>query len=74
MHSHFLQSYSNFLFTLIDKRNTSTLYITTEYKYLSLKDSLAVAQNSMKQQAEQHHSERDFEVGDPLFLYFKPYK
>ena len=29
-----------------------------------LKDNLVMAQNRMKQQTKQHHSERDFEVGD----------
>jgi hypothetical protein len=32
-----------------------------------LKDNLAIAQNRMKQQADQHHSEREFEVGDWVF-------
>jgi hypothetical protein len=29
-----------------------------------LKDNLTMAQNRMKKQAGQHHSERSFEVGD----------
>jgi hypothetical protein len=29
-----------------------------------LKDSLVITQNRMKQQANQHHSETNFEVGD----------
>ena len=29
-----------------------------------LKDNLNLAQNRMKQQADQHHSERSFDVGD----------
>jgi hypothetical protein len=32
-----------------------------------LKDNLTMAQNRMKQQAYQHHSERSFEVGDWVF-------
>jgi hypothetical protein len=33
-----------------------------------LKENLVMTQNRMKQQAYQHHSEREFEVGDWVFL------
>jgi hypothetical protein len=33
-----------------------------------LKDNLTMAHNRMKQQADQHRSERSFEVGDWVFL------
>jgi hypothetical protein len=39
-----------------------------------LKDNLTMAQNRMKQQADQHHSEISFEVGDWVFLILQPYK
>jgi hypothetical protein len=39
-----------------------------------LKDNLTMAQNRMKQQADQHRSERSFEVGDWVFLRLQPYK
>jgi hypothetical protein len=39
-----------------------------------LKDNLTIAQNRMKQQADQHRSERSFEVGDWVFLRLQPYK
>jgi hypothetical protein len=39
-----------------------------------LKDNLTMAQNRMKQQADQHCSERSFEVGDWVFLRQQPYK
>ena len=39
-----------------------------------LKDNLTLAQNQMKQQAYQHHSEWSFEVGDWVFLRLQPYK
>jgi hypothetical protein len=39
-----------------------------------LKDNLTMAQNRMKQQADQHSSERSFEVGDWVFLRLQPYK
>jgi hypothetical protein len=39
-----------------------------------LKDNPTMAQNRMKQQADQHRSERSFEVGDWLFLRLQPYK
>ena len=39
-----------------------------------LKDSLTMAHNRMKQQANQHRSERSFEVGDWVFLRLQPYK
>jgi hypothetical protein len=38
------------------------------------KDNLTMAQNCMKQQADQHRSERSFELGDWLFLRLQPYK
>ena len=39
-----------------------------------LKDNLTLVQNRMKQQADQHRSERSFEVGDWVFLRLQPYK
>ena len=39
-----------------------------------LKENLTIAQNSMKQQVDQHRSEREFEVGDWVFLRLQPYK
>ena len=39
-----------------------------------LKDNLVLAQNRMKQQADQHRSERSFNVGDCVFLQLQPYK
>ena len=39
-----------------------------------LKDNLMLAQNRMKQQANQHRSEIRFDVGDWVFLWLQPYK
>jgi hypothetical protein len=39
-----------------------------------LKDNLVMAQNRMKQQVDQHLSERDFKVGDWEILKLQPYK
>jgi len=39
-----------------------------------LKDNLTLAQNKMKQQADQHRIERSFDVGDWVFLRLQPYK
>jgi hypothetical protein len=39
-----------------------------------LKDNLVMAQNRMKQQADQHYVEREFEVGDWVFMRLQPYK
>ena len=39
-----------------------------------LKDNLTLAQNQMKQQEDQHRSERSFDVGDWVFLRRQPYK
>jgi hypothetical protein len=39
-----------------------------------LKDNLTMSQNRMKQQADQHHCERSFEVGVWVFLRLQPYK
>jgi hypothetical protein len=40
----------------------------------SLKDNLVMAQNRMKQQADQGHSECHFVEGDQVFLRLQPYK
>ena len=37
-----------------------------------LKDNLNLAQNQMKQHADQHRSERSFNVGDWVFLRLQP--
>jgi hypothetical protein len=39
-----------------------------------LKDNLTMAHNCVKQQENQHRSERSFEVGDWIFLRLQPYK
>ena len=39
-----------------------------------LKDNLNLAQNRMKQQADQYRNERSFDVGDWVFLRLQPYK
>ena len=39
-----------------------------------LKDNLIMAQNRMMQQADQHSTEREFEVGDWVFIRLQPYK
>jgi len=39
-----------------------------------LKDNLTLAHNRMKQQVDQHHNERSFDVGDWVFLRLEPYK
>ena len=39
-----------------------------------LKDNLNLAQNQMKQQANQHRNEISFDVGDWVFLRLQPYK
>ena len=40
----------------------------------TLKDNLTMAQNHMKQQADQHRSEREFELADWVFIRLQPYK
>eukprot|EP00253_Pinus_taeda_P023121 PITA_23121 len=39
-----------------------------------LNDNLVLAQNRMKQQVDQHRSERSSDVGDWVFLHLQPYK
>jgi hypothetical protein len=39
-----------------------------------LKENLTVARNRMKQQANQNRKEREFEVGDWVFVRIQPYK
>ena len=45
-----------------------------EWTLVTLKYNLARDQNRMKQQADQHRSERSFAVGDLVFLRIQPYK
>jgi hypothetical protein len=40
----------------------------------TLKENLVMAQNHMKQQADQGRSERQFAKGDQVFLRLQPYK
>jgi hypothetical protein len=40
----------------------------------TLKENLVMAQNQMKKQADQGHSERQFVEGDKVFLRLQPYK
>ena len=40
----------------------------------TLKDNLTMAQNHMKQQADQHRTEREFELADWVFVRLQPYK
>jgi hypothetical protein len=40
----------------------------------TLKENLVMAQNHMKQQADQGHSEHEFVEGDQVFLRLQPYK
>ena len=50
-------------------------HIKNQRKFLQLlKDNLTLAQNQMKQQENQHHSERSFDVDDWVFLRLQPYK
>ena len=39
-----------------------------------LNDNLNLARNRMKEQANQHRSERSLDVGDLVFLWLQPYK
>jgi len=39
-----------------------------------LKDNMVIAQNTMKQQLDQHRSERKFEVGNWVRVRLQPYK
>ena len=40
----------------------------------TLKDNLTMAQNRMKQQVDQHRTEREFELADWVFVRLQPYK
>ena len=40
----------------------------------TLKDNLNMVQNCMKQQADQHRTEREFELVDWVFVRLQPYK
>jgi hypothetical protein len=45
-----------------------------ETNFRTLKENLVMAQNHMKQQADQGRSERQFVEGDQVFLRLQPYK
>jgi len=45
-----------------------------EVTLMDLKENLHMAQNCMKQQVDQHRSERVFQEGDQVFLKLQPYK
>ena len=47
---------------------------TQEVILRTLKENLVMAQNRMKQQADQGRSKRHFVEGDQVFLQLKPYK
>src|SRR6202046_3234079 len=50
-------------------------YIEHQQQVLQLlRDNLVLAHNRMKQQVDQHRSERIFDVGDWVFLRLQPYK
>ena len=50
-------------------------HIKQQKEFLQLlKDNLNLAQNQMKQQTNQHCSERSLDVGDWVFLRLQPYK
>ena len=50
------------------------LHQQREWTLETLKDNLAMAQNRMKKQDDQHRSEHSFAVGDLVFLWIQPYK
>ena len=39
-----------------------------------LKENINTARNRMKQQADRHRTEREFEIGDWVFVRLQPYK
>ena len=50
-------------------------HVERQQEFLQLlKDNLNLAQNRMKQQEDQHRSERIFEIGDWVFLWLQSYK
>jgi hypothetical protein len=51
-----------------------TLTVREAILHHTLKENLVMAQNHMKQQADQGHSERQFVEGDQVFLRLQPYK
>jgi hypothetical protein len=56
------------------KVQTVEEYIGNQQEVLKvLKENLVMAQNKMKQ-VDQHRSEKEFEVGDSVFLRLQPYK
>jgi hypothetical protein len=65
-------------FTTYIPRTSKVQYIDTVLQghtttLASLKDSLHMAQNHMKQQGDQHRSEMVFQEGDQVFLRLQPY-
>lgn len=44
-----------------------------DFTLVALKYNLSMAQYHMKKQEDKHHFEREFEVGDQVFICFQPY-
>jgi hypothetical protein len=42
--------------------------------FQTLKENLNITRNRMKQQVDQHRTEREFEMGDWVFVKLQPYK
>ena len=55
-------------------QEVETLLQNRDWTLATLKNNLAMAQNCMKQQADQCQFKRSFEVGDLMFLQLQPYK
>ena len=55
-------------------QEVDTLLQNRQLTLATLKDNLAMAQNHIKKQVDQHHLERSFEVRDQVFLRLQPYK
>ena len=67
-------SLTSYLLETFKVQEVETLLQWRDWTLATLKDNLAMAQNCMKQQANQHHSEHSFKVGDLVFLQLQPYK
>lgn len=67
-------SLTSYLLGISKVKEVETLLQRRDWTLATLKDNLAMDQNRMKQQVDQHQSKRSFEVGDLVFLRLQPYK
>jgi hypothetical protein len=74
VYGHKLPSILSYLLGTSKVQAVDQTLIVREDILRTLKENLVMAQNHMKQQEDQGHSEHQFAKGDQVFLCLQPYK